>query len=116
VEGVADPVLRKRARHVVTENARVREFCTALAAHDLATAGEIMLASHASLRDDQEVTTAALDALVARLAATPGVYGARLTGGGWGGCVVALADPGALHEGWTVTPSAGATVENPFFE
>jgi galactokinase len=63
------------------------------------------------LRDDQQVTTPALDALVDRLNAMPGVYGARLTGGGWGGCVVALADPGALDEGWTVKPSAGATLE-----
>ncbi len=108
---IDDPVLRKRARHVVTENARVLAFCAAIAAGDLATAGEVMVASHASLRDDQEVTTAALDALVVRLCATPGVYGARLTGGGWGGCVVALTDPGALTEGWTVRPSAGATVD-----
>jgi galactokinase len=58
------------------------------------------------------VTTDALDSLVARLVTTPGVHGARLTGGGWGGCVVALCDQGALPgEGWHVSPSAGATVK-----
>jgi galactokinase len=68
-----------------------------------------MAASHASLRDDFEVSTVALDALVARLAATPGVYGARLTGAGFGGCVVALAEPGALDEGWVVRPVGAAS-------
>jgi galactokinase len=70
-----------------------------------------MTESHLSLRDNQEVTTPALDSLVERLIAMPGVHGARLTGGGWGGCVVALTDPGVLDEGWTVRPSAGASVE-----
>ena len=73
-----------------------------------------MTASHASMRDDQQVSTPALDRLVARLVATPGVHGARVTGGGFGGCVVALCDPGALaDEGWHVRPSAGAAVELP---
>jgi galactokinase len=108
VASIADPVLRKRARHVVTENERVLAFVDAIRAGDVASAGRVMVASHASLRDDHEVTTAALDALVERLCAIPGVHGARLTGGGWGGCVVALAEPGVLTEGWTVRPSAGA--------
>lgn len=112
VDGIEDPLLRRRGRHVVTENQRVRDFCAALAAGDLAGAGTLMTASHGSLRDDQDVTTPALDALVERLVATPGVHGARLTGGGWGGCVVALCDQGALpDEGWHVRPSAGASVE-----
>lgn len=111
VEALDDPTLRKRARHVVTENQRVRDFVSVLAKGDMATAGLLMTESHISLRDNQEVSTAALDALVERLIATPGVHGARLTGGGWGGCVVALTDPGVLDEGWTVRPSAGATVE-----
>jgi galactokinase len=110
VAGLDDPVIRRRARHVVTENTRVRAFVDALRAGDRVVAGEIMTASHTSLRDDHEVTTPLLDALVARLVATPGVWGARLTGGGWGGCVVAIAEPGALTEGWTVTPSPGASV------
>ena len=110
VETLSDNTLRKRARHVVTENQRVRDVVDVLGRGDVATAGLLMTESHRSLRDDQEVTTAALDGLVERLIATPGVYGARLTGGGWGGCVVALADPGALDEGWTVRPSDGASV------
>jgi galactokinase len=111
-EAIADPILRRRARHIVTETQRVRAFCDALRDGDLPGAGSIMTESHASLRDDQEVTTTALDTLVDRLVATPGVWGARLTGGGWGGCVVALCDHGALAgEGWHVRPSAGARVE-----
>lgn len=111
VEALDDDVLRKRARHVVTENLRVRDFVAALATGDVTTAGTLMTESHVSLRDNQEVTTPALDSLVERLTAMPGVHGARLTGGGWGGCVVALTDPGVLDEGWTVRPSAGAFVE-----
>jgi len=111
VEELEDGVLRKRARHVVTENQRVRDFVTAIGKGDVVVAGALMTESHHSLRDNQEVTTPALDSLVERLVATRGVHGARLTGGGWGGCVVALSDPGVLDEGWTVHPSAGATVE-----
>ncbi|WP_371748960.1 hypothetical protein [Aquihabitans sp. G128] len=69
-----------------------------------------MAASHASLRDDFEVSTPVLDALVDRLAATPGVRGVRLTGAGFGGCVVALTEPGALDEGWLATAADGAHV------
>ena len=108
IAAIDDPVVRRRARHVLTENQRVREFAAALAANDLATAGRLMVESHASLRDEFEVSTPALDALVDRLVATPGVHGARLTGAGFGGCVVALTDPGVLDEGWTVRPSGGA--------
>lgn len=111
VESLDDEILRKRARHVVTENQRVRDFVRVLARGDIATAGLLMTESHISLRDNQEVTTPALDSLVERLIAMPGVHGARLTGGGWGGCVVTLTDPGVLDEGWTVRPSAGASVE-----
>ena len=78
-----------RARHVVTENARVVEFATALRAGDVAALGPLMLASHASLRDDFEVSTPALDALV-DACMEHGALGARLTGAGFGGCVVAL--------------------------
>jgi galactokinase len=111
VERLEDENVRKRARHVVTEIARVHAFVDALSSENVSEAGALMTESHASLRDNQEVTTAALDALVARLTATPGVFGARLTGGGWGGCVVALAEKGVIDEGWTVRPSAGATFE-----
>ena len=105
-----DAVLRARARHVITETARVGAFAAALEAGDARTAGQLMLASHASLRDHYAVSTPVLDALVDRLSARPGVYGARLTGAGFGGCVVALCESGALREGWRVTPSAGASV------
>jgi galactokinase len=108
VEALAEEVLRRRARHVVTENERVRATVDALANSDLAAVGRAMAASHASLRDDFEVSTPGLDALVDRLSATDGVWGARLTGAGFGGCVVALTEPGAVDEGWKVEPSAGA--------
>jgi galactokinase len=108
VQRLEDPVLRRRARHVVAENQRVRDFAAALERRDLRAAGELMRASHASLRDDFEVSVAAVDALVERLAGTPGVHGARMTGGGFGGCVVALTEPLALSEGWEVRPSAAA--------
>ncbi len=103
-------VLRRRARHVVNENRRVHEFVDCLRAGDLVEAGGLMAASHASLRFDFDVSTPALDALVAELTATPGVYGARLTGAGFGGCVVALADPSSPVRGWRLHPSAGARV------
>lgn len=77
------------ARHVVTENARVEAFAGALAAADVSTAGALMLASHQSLRDDFAVSTVELDVLV-ELSVDAGAYGARLTGAGFGGCVVAL--------------------------
>ena len=86
-EQVADD---PRARHVVSENARVLEAARALAAGDLDALGPLVSASHASLRDDYEVSTPELDALVAALEST-GALGARLTGAGFGGCAVALA-------------------------
>lgn len=100
----------RRVRHVETENQRVVAFSDALAAGDLTAAGRLMVESHASLRDDYEVSTEVLDDLVARLTATDGVFGARLTGAGFGGCVVALATPGALGEGWVVRPAGPARV------
>jgi galactokinase len=99
-----------RVRHVRTENERVLAFASALRRGDVAGAGRLMTESHASLRDDFEVSTAALDALVDRLTSVGGVHGARLTGAGFGGCVVALTDPGVLEDGWVVRPSAGARV------
>lgn len=110
LDDIADPVLRARGRHVVTENARVRDVVAALAEGDAATVGRAMAASHASLRGDFDVSTPKLDALVERLSATPGVLGARLTGAGFGGCAVALTRPGALDEGWAVRAADGARV------
>lgn len=108
VDTIAESRLRRRARHVVTENARVLAFAQALAGGDLALAGAIMDESHASLRDDFEVSSPALDALVGRLQRTPGVFGARLTGAGFGGCAVALTEPGVLGEGWRLAAVGGA--------
>jgi galactokinase len=97
---------------VVTENERVRMFVAALAADDLATAGHLMIGSHRSLRDDFATSTPVMDDAVSALSATPGVYGARMTGGGFGGCVVALARAGAVQDGWIVRAVGGATIEH----
>jgi galactokinase len=109
LDAIADPFIRARARHVVTENARVRGFATAMADGDLAAAGRLMVESHESLRSDYACSTDEVDDAVARLVATPGVFGARMTGGGWGGSVVALCRPGALGDvGERVKAVAGA--------
>jgi galactokinase len=110
VDGIDDPTVRRRARHVVTENERVAAFADALRDGRLDLLGELLLASHASLRDDFEVSTPRLDAVVEELAATPGVLGARLTGAGFGGCVVAVAEPGTAIDGWYVRAADGASV------
>ncbi|MBV9344526.1 MAG: galactokinase [Gammaproteobacteria bacterium] len=81
------PPLAQRARHVITENARVAQVS---ASTDAASLGRLMSASHESLRRDFAVSIPALDALVAALQAQPGVFGAKLTGAGFGGAVVAL--------------------------
>ncbi|WP_340645485.1 galactokinase [Phenylobacterium sp.] len=91
-----DGDLVKRCRHVVTENARVGQAVSAMGAGDLAALGELMNQSHASLRDDMEVSLPVVDQLAAIAQATPGVHGARLMGGGFGGCVIALVDTAAV--------------------
>ncbi len=106
-----DPLLVRRARHVVTENARVLAAVDALRAGDLPTLGAILDEGHASLRDDFEVSTSEVEATVARLRRRPGVHGVRLMGGGFGGCVVAVGEPGAIEEGWAVRPGPGARVD-----
>ena len=88
------PPLDRRVRHVLTENARVREAVAALRAHDLAGLGALLCASQRSLREDFEVSTPELDRLVATLTDDPDVLGARLVGGGFGGSVLALARAG----------------------
>jgi galactokinase len=87
----------RRVRHVRTENERVGEFAGALERGDLPAAGRLLLASHASLRDDYEVSTPELDLLV-ELAQDAGAYGARLLGGGFGGSILALADTARASE------------------
>jgi galactokinase len=112
-ERIADPLVRDRALHVVSENQRVRHFCAAIEAGDFTAAGALMVQSHISLRDRYATSTPVMDAAVERLVATPGVYGARMTGGGFGGCVVALAEPGALRDGWVVRAVEGAHLVDP---
>ncbi len=85
-----DDTAYRRARHVVTENGRVMAVIAALEAGDVAAVGAAMDASHVSLRDDFEVSSPALDALVGVARSVPGVIGARLTGAGFGGCTVNL--------------------------
>jgi galactokinase len=86
---VTDPVDARRARHVLTENERVLDFVAALGDSDFTEAGRIFTASHASMRDDFEITTEHID-LIADAAVRAGALGARMTGGGFGGCVIAL--------------------------
>ena len=123
-----DAVLRKRATHVVQENARVKSAAAALAATGTIP-GELLVASHASLRELYECSSPELDWFVEFAIARAGVRGARLTGAGWGGCAIATGEPaalGAMLEGvgaayarafshpsrsWLVRPTAGARLE-----
>jgi galactokinase len=117
--GGLDGVALRRLRHVVTENERVLRFSAAVEADDLPAAGRLLSASHASLRDDYEVSIPELDRLV-ELAEAAGAYGARLVGGGFGGSIVALVASeraGAVAEALSETApvlrvyaSAGAAV------
>ncbi|MBA2303771.1 MAG: galactokinase [Acidobacteria bacterium] len=88
------PLLARRARHVVTENQRVLEARAALVAGDLETLGRLFTASHVSLRDDYEVSVARVDLLVSLAEDHADVFGARMTGGGFGGAVVIAAAAG----------------------
>jgi galactokinase len=92
------PTVRRRARHVITENNRTVSAAQALAAGDLKAVGTLMVASHASLRDDFEVSCPELDLLVETALSIEGVYGARLTGAGFGGSMVALLQPEAAAD------------------
>jgi len=85
-----DEITRRRARHIVSENARVLQAVQAMRAGDAVTLGQCLDASHASLRDDFEVSNAALDAIVTIARGQPGCLGARMTGAGFGGCAIAL--------------------------
>ena len=89
---------KKRARHVITENERVEAFVAASARGDLWEMGRLFVASHYSLRHDYEVSCEELDFLVDTAVAQPYVYGARMTGGGFGGCTVNLIKPGRSEE------------------
>ena len=92
-----DPADVRRAAHVIAENQRPAAMAAAFRACDLAKAGRLMMHSHASLRDLYEVSLPELDALVELAAAEPGCAGARLTGAGFGGCVIALVEAGSVE-------------------
>jgi galactokinase len=113
--GVLEGVLLKRARHVVTENARVERFVEAASIGDVRHMGRLLVDSHASLRGDYEVSCAELDFLVEEALELPGVLGSRMTGGGFGGSTVTMLRPEILQqfesfiveryrERWNITP------------
>jgi galactokinase len=91
-------VISKRCRHITTENDRVRAAANALQQRDLETFGKLMYESHQSLRDDYEVSSRELDVMVDLAGTIDGVFGARMTGGGFGGCTVNLIAVSAVDE------------------
>jgi galactokinase len=95
--GELPPLLRRRARHVVHENARTLRAAQALGRGDVSEFGQLMNQSHASLRDLYEVSSEELDLMSALARSQPGCWGARMTGAGFGGCVVALVDKAAAE-------------------
>ena len=96
LESVLDAVSFRRSRHVITENARVLATVVALEDGDLEVLGRAFAGSHASLRDDYEVSSPELDLLVEIATGTPGVLAARMTGAGFGGCTINLVRPDAV--------------------
>ncbi len=103
---IEDPLLFRRARHIISENQRTLAAAEALTAGDVAEVGRLMIASHESLRHDYEVSGLELDAMVEAALAAPGCLGARMTGGGFAGCAVALIESEAL-ETFTAETSQG---------
>jgi galactokinase len=93
-----EPVVFRRCEYVVRENTRVGDACAALARNDFTVFGGLMNLSHAGLRDDYEVSSAELDALVEAARRVPGVLGARMMGAGFGGCTISLVEAGAVPE------------------
>ena len=102
VMSIPDAIIRARALHVVEENERACDFAAAFRSGDLHAAGELLVAGHASLRDLYQISTPVMDAAVEQMIRRPGVFGSRMTGGGFGGCIVALTEPGAITDGWVV--------------
>jgi galactokinase len=93
---IADQRLRRRARHVLTENLRVLSFMAASSRGDAGELGQLLIESHNSLRDDYEVSCPEIDFLVDTAIKIEGVWGARITGGGFGGCTINLLQPAAI--------------------
>ena len=116
VEELHDPPLRRRAHHVISENLRVRAAVESARRGDPVGFGQAMNESHRSLAEDFDVSTSTLNDLSAALRSMPGIFGARMTGGGFGGCVVALTETGVgatINLGlptWVVVPGDGAQV------
>jgi len=106
--GALDALTYRRARHVITENDRVLQACDAMAAGDAAALGRLLDASHASLRDDFEVSSHELNVIVEVAQAHRACLGARMTGAGFGGCAVALVAEGGLAD-FVVHAIAGYT-------
>jgi galactokinase len=96
LERLSDPVIRRRVRHVVTENARVLQAVEVLRAGRIADLAPLLDASHASMRDDFEITVPQVD-LAVEVARAAGALGARMTGGGFGGCIIALVPAGDVE-------------------
>ncbi len=127
-ESIPNPTVRRRARHIVTENQRVLDFVHACDRHDVPTLGNLFFASHQSMRDDYEISCPEIDFLVDTARHIPGILGARMTGGGFGGCTVNLVEHakasqaadtlrnlyhqkyGISAEVYHVHPSAGARI------
>jgi len=101
-----DPIVFKRAHHVITENERTLQAVRLLESGDMEGFGELMNASHESLRDDYGVSCAELDAMVEEARKVPGVLGARMTGAGFGGCTVSLVREDAVEQLLDVLPRA----------
>jgi galactokinase len=98
LDRIDDPVDRRRARHVISENGRVRQAVEALRRSDAGALGPILYASHTSLRLDFAVSCRELDALVELAAQVPSVIGARMMGGGFGGCVLVLLEAASIDD------------------
>ena len=96
-QGKVDDVVFRRCRHVVGETQRCQEAATELVARNYTRVGELMRQSHQSLMADYEVSCPELDFLSEQAMTVPGVYGARMTGGGFGGCIVALVQPASVE-------------------
>jgi galactokinase len=101
-----DPTVYRRCRHVIGENARTTQTAVDLGKRHYEEVGEKMIAGHNSLRDDYEVSCPELDYLVETAMGVKGVYGARMTGGGFGGCIVALVQPRAIEQFTTTIQSS----------
>ncbi len=114
VETLTDPVMKKRVRHVVGDNHRVRAMAAAFEASDIPLAASILTEGHRSYADNFEASTPIVEEMIDHLVTQPGIHAARLTGGGFGGSIVAFAEPGSnpnVDTWWTASaPAQGAHI------